>query len=141
MFIGVSQLIPLPQALLKLLWPPHVNTTSLSLPAACGASIRRWQPPAHRQTFYYPQRCPCWPQSGSHRCPPDWASAGNQDCAGERELGLGLNKSSSVTELCLPVVSMGRVLLGGLPWCSCYRERGDGVDIPVSRGSSGEEGV
>ncbi|XP_059983334.1 large ribosomal subunit protein uL2 isoform X2 [Lagenorhynchus albirostris] len=56
---------------------------------ACGASLRRWQPPAHRQTLYHPQRCPCWPESGSHCCPPDWASPGNQDCAGERELGLG----------------------------------------------------
>nr|XP_031546368.1 60S ribosomal protein L8 isoform X2 [Vicugna pacos] len=55
---------------------------------ACGTSLRRWQPPAHRQTLYHPQRCPCWPESGSHCCPPDWAPPGNQDCAGERELGL-----------------------------------------------------
>nr|XP_031295818.1 60S ribosomal protein L8 isoform X2 [Camelus dromedarius] len=56
---------------------------------ACGTSLRRWQPPAHRQTLYHPQRCPCWPESGSHCCPPDRTPPGNQDCAGERELGLG----------------------------------------------------
>uniref|UniRef100_A0A8I3N9B2 Large ribosomal subunit protein uL2 C-terminal domain-containing protein n=2 Tax=Canis lupus familiaris TaxID=9615 RepID=A0A8I3N9B2_CANLF len=55
---------------------------------SCGASFWRWQPPAHGQTLYYPQRCPCWPQSGSYCCPADWASPGNQDCAGEGELGL-----------------------------------------------------
>ncbi|KAK2489833.1 hypothetical protein MC885_016456, partial [Smutsia gigantea] len=45
--------------------------------------------PAHRQTFYYPKRCSCWPQSGSHCCPPDWTSLGNQNCAGEGKRGLG----------------------------------------------------
>uniref|UniRef100_A0A671F0D0 Uncharacterized protein n=1 Tax=Rhinolophus ferrumequinum TaxID=59479 RepID=A0A671F0D0_RHIFE len=44
---------------------------------ACGASVWRWQPPAHRQTLYHPQRCPCWLQSGSHCCPPARASTGN----------------------------------------------------------------
>uniref|UniRef100_A0A8I4A5K6 60S ribosomal protein L8 n=1 Tax=Callithrix jacchus TaxID=9483 RepID=A0A8I4A5K6_CALJA len=55
---------------------------------SCGASFWWWQPPAHRQALHHPQRCPCWPQSGSHCCPSDWTSPGNQDCTGERELVL-----------------------------------------------------
>lgn len=58
----------------------------LSPCTACGASLRRRQPPAHREALDHPQGRSRGTQGWAHRRAPHGAAAGHKDCAGEGEL-------------------------------------------------------
>lgn len=58
----------------------------LSPCTARGASLRRRQPPAHREALDHPQGRSRGTQGRAHRRAPHGAAAGHKDCAGEGEL-------------------------------------------------------